>query len=172
MTRLLSIKKEFFKKSIPLFLMVILLVSFVSDGNIGKLLPNEELKTIGGSKVQLSSITKPAIISFWSTTCIPCIKELNAINSKYDSWKKEHKLEVYAISTDDARFASRIPAIVNKKQWKFPVYSDQEKKVFKALNIVNNPYTIVVNSTGRIVYEHASYKEGDEDELIRIIKGL
>ena len=65
-----------------------------------------------------------------------------------------------------------IPAIVNKKQWKFPVYSDQEKKVFKALNIVNNPYTIVVNSTGRIVYEHSSYKEGDEEELIRIIKGL
>ncbi len=168
----LRLKKEFLRKGTVLFFIVILFVSFVGDSNIGKLLPNEELKTIDGSKVQLSSITKPAIISFWSTTCIPCIKELNAINSKYDSWKKEHKLEVYAISTDDARFASRIPAIVNKKEWKFPVYSDQEKKLFKALKIVNNPYTIVVNSTGRIVYEHTSYKEGDEEELIRTIKEL
>ena len=81
-------------------------------------------------------------------------------------------MEVYAISTDDARFASRVPAIVNKKDWKFPVYTDQEKKIFKALNIVNNPYTIIINSSGKIVYEHTSYKEGDEDELIKIIKEL
>ena len=79
---------------------------------------------------------------------------------------------MYAISTDDARFASRIPAIVNKKEWKFPVYSDQEKKLFKALKIVNNPYTIIVDKHGKIVYEHKSYKEGDEEELINVIKEM
>ena len=40
------------------------------------------------------------------------------------------------------------------------------------LNIVNNPYTIIINSSGKIVYEHTSYKEGDEEELIKIIKEL
>ena len=168
----LKLKKEALKSMILLFSISAIFFSFIGSSNVGKFLPNEELKTISGSKVELNSITKPAIISFWSTTCIPCIKELNAINSKYDSWKKEHKLEVYAISTDDARFASRIPAIVNKKQWKFPVYTDQEKKLFKALNIVNNPYTVIVNSSGKIIYEHTSYKEGDEEELIKIIKEL
>ena len=163
---------KFLKNGILLFFIVAILASFVGSGNLGKLLPDEEVKTLNGSKVELKSITKPAIISFWSTTCIPCIKELNAINSKYDSWKQEHNLEVYAISTDDARFASRVPTIVNKKDWKFPVYTDQEKKIFKALNIVNNPYTIIINSSGKIVYEHTSYKEGDEEELIKIIKEL
>lgn len=163
---------KFLKSGIILFLFVTILVSFVGSGNLGKPLPNEEVKTLNGSKVELKSITKPAIISFWSTTCIPCIKELNAINSKYDSWKQKHNLEVYAISTDDARFAPRVPAIVNKKDWKFPVYTDQEKKIFKALNITSNPYTIIINSSGKIIYEHKSYREGDEDELIKIISEI
>ena len=163
---------KFLKSGMILFLFVTILVSFVGSGNLGKPLPNEEVKTLNGSKVELKSITKPAIISFWSTTCIPCIKELNAINSKYDSWKQKHNLEVYAISTDDARFAPRVPAIVNKKDWKFPVYTDQEKKIFKALNITSNPYTIIINSSGKIIYEHKSYREGDEDELIKIISEI
>jgi len=159
-------------KEIFILCLIVPAFAFAGSENIGKSLPNEELKTLNGDTFDMASITKPAIISFWSTTCIPCIKELNAINNKYDSWKKQYKLEVYAISTDDARFASRVPIIVNNKQWKFPVYRDQEKRFFKALNVVNNPYTIVVNSSGKIVYEHTSYKEGDEDELIKIIKEL
>ena len=165
-------KKEIVKKGILPFSIALMFISFVGAGNIGKSLPKEEVKTLNGNKVDITSITGPAIISFWSTTCIPCIKELNAINSKYDSWKKKYNLEVYAISTDDARLASRVPVIVNKKQWQFPVYTDHDKKLFKGLNIVNNPYTIVINKSGKIVYEHKSYKEGDEDELIKIIKDL
>ena len=32
--------------------------------------------------------------------------------------------------------------IVEKKGWKFPVLTDREKSIFKALNVTNNPYTI------------------------------
>ena len=159
-------------KEIFILCLIVPAFSFAGSENIGKSFPNEELKTLNGDTFDMASITKPAIVSFWSTTCIPCIKELNAINDKYDFWKKEYKIEVYAISTDDARFSSRVPLIVEKKRWKFPIYTDQEKKMFKALNIVNNPYTIIINKAGKIVYEHTSYKEGDEDELIKIIKGL
>jgi peroxiredoxin len=147
-------------------------VSFVESGNIGKILPSNDLKKLNGETVSLGLISKPAIISFWSTTCIPCIKELNAINKYYDSWKKDFGVEVYAVSTDDARLATRVPAIVAKKEWRFPVYSDPEKQLFKALNIVNNPYTIIVDKKGKIIYEHKSYKDGDEQELLNVIKKL
>tara|TARA_B100001540_G_scaffold295396_1_gene296141 strand:- start:2350 stop:2865 length:516 start_codon:yes stop_codon:yes gene_type:complete len=159
-------------RGVSLFLFFFAVVSFKDSGNVGKYLPDEQVKALTGEKIDLKSITKPAVISFWSTTCIPCIKELNAINSKYDQWKKGVEMEVYAISTDDARYSSRVPALVDKKQWKFPVFTDHEKKLFKVLNVSTNPYTIVVNTSGKIVYEHNSYKEGDEKELIKIIKEL
>lgn len=146
--------------------------AFIGVGNIGKVLPKTSMKTLEGKTFEISTKEKPAIISFWSTTCVPCIKELNAINSKYDAWQKEASFEVYAVSTDDARFAARVPLITKKKAWKFPVLTDQEKAAFKALGVNNNPYTIIVDKTGKIVYEHASYKEGDEDELIKIVKDL
>jgi peroxiredoxin len=165
-------KSKYLKWCFFLFAFVILTVSFVGSGNTGKPLPSKELKKLNGDVVNLDLIAKPAIISFWSTTCIPCIKELNAINEKYDSWKKEFGVEVYAVSTDDARFAARVPVIVNKKDWKFPVYTDHEKQLFKALNIVNNPYTIIVDKDGRIVYEHTSYKEGDEEDFVNVIKKM
>ena len=169
---LFKLETNFLKSIFILFVSALVISSFVGPDNIGKTLPNKELKKLNGDGVNLKLISKPAIISFWSTTCIPCIKELNAINKKYDSWKKEFGAEVYAISTDDPRFAARVPVIVNKKEWKFPVYTDHDKQLFKALNIVNNPYTIIVDKDGKIVYEHKSYKDGDEKELIEIIKKM
>lgn len=160
------------KKSLIILFAAAITLAFVGAGNIGKQLPKVETKTMEGKAFDVSSIKKPAIISFWSTTCVPCIKELNAINDKYDAWKKGVDFEVYAISTDDPRFAARVPLIVEKKGWKFPVLKDQEKGFFKALNVTNNPYTVVVDKSGKIVYEHASYKEGDEMELFNILKGL
>jgi peroxiredoxin len=169
---LFKLKSKYLKCCFFILAFVLLTVSFVASHNIGKILPSKELKKLNGDGVNLDLIAKPAIISFWSTTCIPCIKELNAINQKYDSWKKEFGVEVYAVSTDDARFAARVPVIVNKKDWKFPVYTDHEKQLFKALNIVNNPYTIIVDKDGKIVYEHTSYKEGDEEDFVNVIKKM
>lgn len=73
-------------------------MAFIGGGNIGKQLPKVETKTLKGQSFDVSSLKKPAIISFWSTTCVPCIKELNAINRKYDEWKKSVDFEVYAVS--------------------------------------------------------------------------
>jgi len=160
------------KNLITLTFVAISCLSFVGGGNIGKDLPKAQLKHLDGKVFSTQKIKKPAIISFWSTTCIPCIKELIAINGKYDDWKKSADFEVYAVSTDDERYASRVPIIAEKKGWKFPVLTDREKSIFKALNVTNNPYTIVVDKKGKIVYEHASYKEGDEDELIKVVKEL
>lgn len=160
------------KKLILAVIIPLIGLAFVFEGNVGKDLPKVATKTLEGKDFDIKEIKKPAIISFWSTTCVPCIKELNAINNKYDAWKKGVDFEVYAISTDDPRFAARVPLIVEKKGWKFPILKDQDKAFFKALNVTNNPYTIVVNKTGKIIYEHASYKEGDEMELINILKGL
>ena len=160
---------------ITLLLIAFFSISFVGDGNIGKIFPDVEIKTLEGEVVETSSfvdIGNPTIVSFWSTTCVPCIKELNAINSKYSEWKKETGLEVYAISTDDARFQNRVPLIVSKKKWQFPVFFDEVKKLFTELGVSTNPYTVVLDKTGKIVYEHNSYIDGEEEELIKVIRGL
>ena len=38
----------------------------------------------------LLSHDKLTVISLWATWCVPCIKELDAINEVYDDWKEEN----------------------------------------------------------------------------------
>lgn len=165
-----KITKTFSLLIIPIALFV--LVAFTAPvGNVGKSLPeNITLTNLKGEKIPSGTLKKQAIISFWSTTCVPCIKELNAINDNYDNWKKSKTFEVYAVSTDDARFAARVPLIANKKGWKFPVLRDEAKAFFKAFNVTNNPYTIVVNAEGKIIYESNTYVPGDETKLFSALK--
>jgi peroxiredoxin len=163
------------KNLIAVVVIALFSISFIGDGNMGKAFPSVEIKTLKGEVIKTNSFVetgKPVIVSFWSTTCVPCIKELNAINAKYTEWKKETGLEVYAISTDDARFQARVPLIASKKKWQFPVLLDGSKKLFTALGVSTNPYTVVLDKTGQIVYEHNSYVDGDDEELIKVIRGL
>jgi hypothetical protein len=36
--------------------------------------------------------------------------------------------------------------------------------------VVNPPHTFVLNGKGEIVWQHASYVEGDEEELIAVVR--
>ena len=40
----------------------------------------------------------PLIVSFWSTTCKPCIRELDAIHEVLPDWLEEANFKVVAVS--------------------------------------------------------------------------
>jgi hypothetical protein len=40
------------------------------------------------------------------------------------------------------------------------------------MNVVNVPHTFLLDGQGRIVYQHTSYADGDEEELFRQILDL
>ena len=45
----------------------------------------------------------PMIVSFWSTTCNPCILELDAVYDALPDGKEEADFRVVAVATDDSR---------------------------------------------------------------------
>ena len=73
-------------------------------------LPDVGIENQSGETVSTKSLIggKPMIISFWSTTCKPCIMELNAINEQLEEWREEADFEVVAISTDDTAGSSSV----------------------------------------------------------------
>jgi peroxiredoxin len=150
-------------------------LAFIGNTNINKTLPHVTLGKMEGGTIETKEFTKtgkPTIISFWSITCLPCMKELIAINKKYDQWQKETGVTLYAVSTDPKSLAKRVPIIANKKGWKFPILQDQEKLLFSKMGVSNLPYTIIIDKNGTIIYEHNSYKAGDEEEIYKVLKSL
>jgi cytochrome c biogenesis protein CcmG/thiol:disulfide interchange protein DsbE len=105
------------------------------------------------------------VISFWATWCKPCVKELNAYSDNYDDWVEETGVRLIAISIDDTRSSGRVSPYVKARGWQFEVFLDENADFKRAMNVPNVPHTFLVNGEGKIVWQHTSYVEGDEEEL-------
>ena len=150
-------------KRILLFL--ILLISFSTYSQ--KIIPNIYVSDFEGDKTKLFDIIdddKITVISLWATWCVPCIKELDAINEVYDNWKEELDFKLIAVSVDDSRSVRRARALVNGKAWPYEIYLDSNQDFKRALGTSFIPQTLIVKNR-KILYQHTGYQPGDEDYL-------
>lgn len=133
--------------------------------------PNVSVINLNNEKVNVSEIdsSSPVVLTFWATWCLPCMEELNTINEKYEDWQKEARFTIYAVSTDDARTASKVKTVVKSKGWPYTILLDSNQALKRALNVNSIPYLVLLHK-GKIVYSHVGYSSGDEDELIAKIK--
>ena len=136
---------------------------------------NITFKALDGSSVQTSAIQndgKPMIISFWATCCKPCLRELNTIKEVYQDWVDETGVKLIAVSIDDARTSARVKTLAESSSWDYEVYIDQNQDFKRAMNVVNVPHTFIIDGKGQIVWQHTSFVEGSEEELIELIRKL
>jgi cytochrome c biogenesis protein CcmG, thiol:disulfide interchange protein DsbE len=138
-------------------------------------LPSINLVDMNGKKVNTSELSnngKPFIISFWATWCKPCIKELTTIAEVYQDWQEETGVRLVAVSIDDSRSSSQVKTLVNGKRWEYEVLLDANSDLKRAMNVNAVPHTFIVNGKGEIVWQHTSFSEGSELELISLIRKL
>jgi thiol-disulfide isomerase/thioredoxin len=112
------------------------------------------------------------IISFWATWCKPCIKELTTIADVYEEWQEETGVKLYAVSIDDSRSTAQVKTLVNGKSWEYEILLDQNGDFKRAMNVNAVPHTFVVNGKGEIVWQHTSFSEGAELDLINVVRKL
>ena len=138
-------------------------------------LPSVRVQELNGKWIQSNSVSvsgKPLIISFWATWCKPCIKELTAIHEKLPDWQDETGVELVAVSIDDSRSSAKVAPFVSGRGWDFRVLLDVNGDLKRALNVINVPHTFLYDGSGKLVWQHTTYAEGDEEELYRKIKEL
>ena len=114
----------------------------------------------------------PMIVSFWSTSCKPCIRELDAIYDALPDWKEEADFRVVAVSTDDSRLLSKAKSFTEGRGWgeDYVLLFDKNQDFMRAMNVSVVPHVFVVDAQGKIVYTHTSYVPGNELELFEAIK--
>ena len=120
----------------------------------------------------LVEVAKPMIVSFWSTSCKPCIRELDAIYDALPDWKEEADFQVVAVSTDDSRLLAKAKSFAEGRGWgeDFLLLFDKNQDFMRAMNVSQVPHVFVLDSKGKIVYSHTSYLPGNEVELFQAIK--
>lgn len=136
-------------------------------------LPSVKVKTLDGKTIntaELSNDGKPFIISFWALWCKPCVKELTAIAEVYEEWQKETGVKIYAVSIDDARSSSRVKPTVDGNNWTYDVLLDANSEFKRAMNVNQIPHMFIVNGKGEIVWQHTSFADGGELEVIEEVR--
>ena len=120
----------------------------------------------------LLEVGKPMIISFWSTSCKPCIRELDAIYDALPDWKDEADFKVVAVSTDDSRLLAKARSFAEGRGWgeDYILLFDKNQDFMRAMNVSVVPHVFVLDSKGNVVYSHTSYIPGNEVELLAAIK--
>ena len=152
-------------------------VAFIFSANCAMAqIPNVKVENGKGEMISASSLVDgktPLVISFWSTTCKPCIRELNTINDQLEDWKEEVDFRVIAVSTDDSRSASKAKAMAAGNGWEdFMVLYDKNLELKRAMNVNLTPQIFVTDGNGKIVYSHTGYSQGSEMEVLKTLKKL
>ena len=131
-------------------------------------LPNTTIKDVNSSKKLAFNETitpgKVTVVSFWATWCVPCKKEIKNIREKLANWKKETDFNYITVSIDESRSEGLVRSYAKSQGWDFPYYIDANSDLKRSLNFQSVPFTIIIDKSGKIVWNHIGYEEGGEEE--------
>ena len=112
--------------------------------------PSVTVENVKGETVSTKSLLedgKPMIVSFWSTTCKPCIMELDAIYDALPDWLEEADFKVVAVATDDSRMLAKAKSFAAGRGWSedFVLLFDKNKDFMRAMNVSVVPHVFVMD---------------------------
>lgn len=154
-----------------LLLSVALFISAVAAAQV----PSVTIENFKGESFDTSVLLEdgtPMIISFWSTSCKPCIRELDAVYDAMPDWLEEADFRVVAVSTDDSRLLAKAKSFAEGRGWgeEYTLLFDKNQDFMRAMNVSVVPHVFVVDGKGKVVYSHTAYVPGGEVELFEAVK--
>ena len=127
-------------------------------------IPNTKVRLLNNETVNLNELTDGvSIVSFWATWCIPCVKEIYAIEKLIQD--NSYDISVVLINTDDAGKIPKVKSFVNSKRYlkgdNYHIVMDYDRKLYTRFNAKPIPLTFITIDD-KIVYRKRGFVNGDE----------
>ncbi|MCW3071145.1 MAG: alkyl hydroperoxide reductase/Thiol specific antioxidant/Mal allergen [Bacteroidetes bacterium] len=109
---------------------------------------------------------KVIFLDFWNIHCGVCIKEFPKLEELYQYYKSNPDVKVYIVncgtdSIDDVNH------FILERNIKIPALYDSNGKLTNALNIDGFPYSVIIDRTGTIRFNHLGYSKDESDVYVR-----
>ena len=134
---------------------------------------NFVLENIDGDIIELSEYIGegPILISFWATWCKPCKEELPHVQELLEKYK-EKGLTVFAISTDSEKGVAKVKPYIKSHNYTFEVLLDTNSEVARSYYVRSVPFTLIIDKSGKVVYQQLGYRKGDEIKVEEVISKI
>lgn len=117
----------------------------------GEITPDFVLHSLNGEPVSRSKLGKKLImLNFWATWCDACVIEMPSIQKLYVKYK-DQGFSVAAISVD-AEPNAVLPKFLQRFQFTFPIYIDQDQELSALFGVHGIPHTVILNGEGKVLY--------------------
>jgi len=135
---------------------------------VGSQAPSFALTSLDGTTVNNSTLKgSPVVLNFWATWCQPCMTEIPELKELAAG----SKAKVIGIALDQEGLKTIRPFVATNKINYTVVLGDEE--VFQRFNGVGIPYTLLLDSSQRIVkiYRGPTTRKAIEEDL-KTIHGM
>ena len=137
-----------------------------TPGLIGRPAPDFGLPAVAGDNVRLSEYRgQPVILSFWSSRCSTCIKQLAALNKLYGTYRSAG-LVILGVSIDDDLVRAREYA--HARATSYPLLLDTDKSVGRNFAVDRLPTTILIDRGGVVRYVHSDDGADERSYVVQI----
>jgi hypothetical protein len=150
------------------FVSTLFFALFASSMIAQKTVPAATLNTLDGKTVTLSDAAKNnkiTVVVFWAIWNNNSVNELNALNGKIS-------VPFYAVSIDPKTEEAKVLPFVQAKTWKYNFLLDPNKELFRALGGTFPPLILIVDNTGKVLWEKQNFTAGDEAAIIAKVNEL
>ncbi|MCW3787443.1 TlpA family protein disulfide reductase [Plebeiibacterium sediminum] len=168
-----------YNKVILIFLMIVLPLNMFSQEEeqidyeafditkVGQQVPDFSFETIDGKSFEMSQLKgKTVLLVFFATWCGPCMKELPRIQEEI--YNKYHSDQFMVIAFGRNHSMDEIKKFNEAKGFSFLLAPDPDRNIYSKFFEQYIPRNVLVDKTGKIVYQRTGYDEEDAKQL----KGL
>jgi cytochrome c biogenesis protein CcmG, thiol:disulfide interchange protein DsbE len=116
----------------------------------GFLAPDFTAQSLSGEEVSLSSLKgRPVLVNLWASWCLPCRKEMPALERIYQEYQDEG-LTILAVNATSQDQIDKVNAFVKEYRLTFPILLDNNGEIIKAYQISAFPTSFFISADGVI----------------------
>ena len=112
---------------------------------------------------------KVVLLNLWATWCIPCRKEMPALD-RLQQALGSNKFEVVAISVDRTGVPGARKFLADTKAGALGLYADPTAKLAASLKAAGLPATLLIDASGREIGRLLGPAEWDSEDAKRLIQ--
>lgn len=134
----------------------------------GKPAPAFSAYTIQGKPVNITELKgKIIVLSVWTTTCMPCVEEINAFKFFKNKYKNKN-IEYIAIAPVDNQQA--IQVFLTRHSMDFKIWYSPSPNFVKDYIAEEYPTNYVIDRTGTIRYAQVGYSKDGYKDISAVVK--